>query len=49
MLASSLAGLIWYKFGSSATFLTTSVMTMLVMIYFLSVPKPAQRTPTLVG
>lgn len=48
MLASSLAGLIWYKFGATATFITTSVITALVTIYFISIPRPPQRTPTLI-
>ena len=33
MLASSLAGFIWYKFGSEATFLLSAVMVFLVVIY----------------
>ena len=41
MLASSLTGLIWYQFGATAAFITTSVMTILVIIYFLAViPNP---------
>jgi len=39
MIASSLAGLIWYKFGVAATFITAATVTILVIIYFLiSVP-----------
>lgn len=33
MLASSLAGYIWYKFGSEATFLLSAVMVFAVVIY----------------
>ncbi len=33
MLASSLAGFIWYKFGSEATFLLSAVMVFLVVVY----------------
>ena len=33
MLASSLAGFIWYKFGSNATFLLSAAMVFLVMLY----------------
>jgi MFS family permease len=33
MLASSLAGFIWYKFGSNATFLLSAVMVFLVVLY----------------
>ena len=35
MLASSLAGLIWYQFGASATFLVTGTATVFVILYFL--------------
>lgn len=35
MLASSLAGLIWYTAGSSVTFLVTGITTIVVIIYFL--------------
>jgi MFS family permease len=35
MIASSLAGLLWYKFGAQIAFLTTSAITISVMIYFL--------------
>ena len=34
MLASSLAGLIWYKFGASASFIITAIATSLVIAYF---------------
>lgn len=34
LIASSLAGLIWYRFGDQATFLTTGIATVLVIIYF---------------
>lgn len=34
MLASSLAGLIWYQFGASATFVITAVATLLIIGYF---------------
>ncbi len=33
MLASSLAGFVWYKFGSEATFLLTAVMVLVVVVY----------------
>ena len=42
MLASSLAGLIWYQFGATATFITTGIATLLVVSYFLiAIPSPA--------
>ena len=44
MLASTFAGLIWYQFGSSATFIVTGLTTVLIIIYFgVSVRKPAQK------
>jgi MFS family permease len=35
MLASSLAGFVWFQFGASAAFLITAVMVILVVFYFL--------------
>ncbi len=35
MVASSLAGLLWYKFGAAATFTATAVVTGLVVVYFM--------------
>lgn len=41
MLASSLTGLVWYKFGGFEAFLTTALMTVMVAFYLLmTVPKP---------
>lgn len=40
LFASSLTGLIWFQFGADIAFLTTATMTVLVLIYFLFVPKP---------
>jgi MFS family permease len=40
MLSSSLTGLIWYQFGATAAFLTTATATLLIIIYFLTIPKP---------
>lgn len=40
MLASSLAGLIWYRFGASETFLITGVATILILFYFVFLGKP---------
>ncbi len=34
MVASSLAGLIWYQFGASATFIITAIATLLIILYF---------------
>ncbi len=41
MFASSLAGLIWFKFGASATFLLTAIGTVFVILYILTIPKTA--------
>jgi MFS family permease len=40
MFASSLTGLLWFQFGATAAFLTTATITILVMIYFFTIPKP---------
>jgi len=40
MLASSLAGLIWYQFGASETFMVTGVSTILILFYFVFLGKP---------
>ena len=41
MLASSLTGLIWFKFGATTAFTITSIMTIVVIIYFvLTIPNP---------
>ena len=34
MLASSLAGLIWYQFGATSTFVITVIATVLITLYF---------------
>lgn len=35
MLASSLAGLIWYQFGASVTFMVTGIVTLFIIAYFV--------------
>lgn len=45
MLASSLAGLIWYRFSPSATFLVTGTATVFVILYFLFFVKINHKTP----
>lgn len=35
MLASSIAGLIWFQFGAATTFLVTGVATILIILYFV--------------
>ena len=43
MLASSLTGLIWFRFGASIAFVTTATVTLLVGVYLLAIPKPGAR------
>ncbi|MFH4966203.1 MFS transporter [Gaetbulibacter sp. M235] len=40
MLASSLAGLIWFQFGATITFLITAIATIIIVVYILTIPKP---------
>lgn len=40
MIASSLAGFIWFKFGASVTFILTGIATILIIIYFIFYVKP---------
>ncbi|MGV8963146.1 MAG: MFS transporter [Candidatus Saccharimonadaceae bacterium] len=40
MLASSLTGLIWFKFGAATTFLITAIATIIIVLYILTIPKP---------
>ena len=35
LFASSICGLLWYNFGATATFITTAIITVLVIIYLL--------------
>jgi len=40
MLASTLTGFLWYQFGSAIALMTSAIASLLVLAYFLSVPKP---------
>ena len=40
LVASSLAGLLWYQFGAMAVFLVAAVATVIVIGYFLLLPTP---------
>ena len=40
MVASSLAGFVWYEFGATTTFVLTAVATLGVVLYILTIPKP---------
>lgn len=44
MLASSLTGLLWFQFGATVAFLTTATVTLFVIIYFITIPKPTTFT-----
>lgn len=39
MLASSLAGLIWYQFGAATTFIVTGISSIFILLYFLLLTK----------
>ena len=39
MLASSMAGLIWYQFGASITFIVTGISSIFIFFYFMLVTK----------
>ncbi len=45
MLASSLTGLIWFSFGATTAFVLTATMTLIVVAYFFTLPKPTNETP----
>ncbi len=40
LLASSLTGLIWFTFGATTAFITTATATLVVLFYFIMLPKP---------
>ncbi|ESU19706.1 hypothetical protein FCR2A7T_18680 [Flavobacterium cauense R2A-7] len=40
MLASSLTGIIWFRFGATTAFITTACITVIVIVYFIGIPKP---------
>jgi MFS family permease len=41
MLASSLTGIIWFRFGAAAAFLITATASVLVVFYIITIPEPA--------
>lgn len=45
MVASTLAGFIWFQFGSSATFVVTGIATSLIILYFIFFIKPVTKIP----
>lgn len=40
MLASSLTGFVWFWLGAKTAFLMTAFVTLIVIVYFLTIPKP---------
>ncbi|MBK7009745.1 MAG: MFS transporter [Saprospiraceae bacterium] len=44
MLASSLTGLIWFQLGAKTAFVTTATVTLIVIAYFLTIPKPTNES-----
>lgn len=40
MLASTLTGIIWFALGVQVAFISTAVITLIVVVYFLILPKP---------
>lgn len=40
MIASTLTGFIWSQFGSEAAFLTTAIVTIAVITYIITIPRP---------
>ena len=42
MLASSIAGLVWFQFGAAAIFFATALITVFVVLYFLFFVKPVE-------
>lgn len=43
MIASSLTGFIWFWLGAKIAFITTASATLLVLVYFLTIPKPGTK------
>lgn len=40
LLASSITGLVWFTFGAFTAFILTALVTLLLAVYFLRLPKP---------
>ena len=43
LVASSLTGLIWYKYGSNAAFMMTAIVSLLSAFYLLSLENPSKQ------
>lgn len=44
MIASSLTGFIWFQFGATAAFIVIGCMTVLVIVYFFTIPNPPLKS-----
>lgn len=49
MLASSLAGLIWYQFGANATFFLTALASILILFYFVLMTKESEKNLNIIN
>lgn len=49
MVASSLAGLIWYQFGANVLFIATGTVTVFIILYFLLVIKKPHETASMMA
>lgn len=43
LLASSITGFVWFRFGPPIAFLTTGILALGIAVYFLTVPGPSTR------
>lgn len=43
LIASSLTGVVWFRFGAAAAFITTATASLLLIIYFLDLSRPNQE------
>ncbi|HEX4886481.1 MAG TPA: MFS transporter [Luteibaculaceae bacterium] len=43
LLSSSIAGLLWFQFGATLAFIITAAVTVLVVGYFIFIPKPGSE------
>lgn len=46
MMASSLTGILWYQFGAATAFISTATVTVLVMVYFMTMVKIGTKITT---
>ncbi len=44
LLASTVTGYLWYQFGATTAFLTTAVVTVVALVYLLSLPYSTRKT-----